>query len=95
MKVFQTLLDTVRKSCPDVITEEMAVGMLQEFEDGMNQIKADALNDGKALGYREGYEEGKKVASDQAKASLERSKLFDKKSYTDNFYKLIKEEFEN
>ena len=71
MKVFQTLLDTVRKSCPDVITEEMAVDMLQEFEDGMNQIKADALNDGKALGYREGYEEGKKVASDQAKASLE------------------------
>lgn len=71
MKVFQTLLDTVRKSCPDVITEEMAVGMLQEFEDGMNQIKADALNDGKAIGYREGYEEGKKVASDHAKASLE------------------------
>lgn len=73
MKVFQTLLDTVRKSCPDVITEEMAVGMLQEFEDGMNQIKADALNDGKAIGYREGYEEGKKVASDQARASLERA----------------------
>lgn len=71
MKVFQTLLDTVRKSCPDVITEEMAADMLQEFETGMNQIKADALNDGKSLGYREGYEEGKKVASDQARASLE------------------------
>ena len=30
-----------------------------------------------------------------ARASLKRSELFDKKSYTDNFFKLIEEEFEN
>ena len=71
MKVFQTLLDTVRKSNPDLITEEMANNMLQEFESGIEQIKSDALENGKAFGYREGYEEGKKVAAEQAKASLD------------------------
>lgn len=89
MKVFQTLLDTVRKSCPDVITEEMAVDMMQEFDDSMNQIKADALNDGKALGYREGYEEGKKVASDQAKSSLENALAVHDEEYAKKLSQVI------
>ncbi len=67
---FKELLNTVRSSCPDVITEEAAADMLQEFNTSMDQIKADAISNGKALGYREGYEEGKKVAADSAKQSL-------------------------
>ena len=89
MKVFQTLLDTVRKSCPDVITEEIADSMMHEFEDGMNQIKADALSDGKALGYREGYEEGKKVASDQAKTSLEAALASHDEEYAEKLSQVI------
>ena len=89
MKVFQTLLDTVRKNNPDLITEEMAAGMLQEFETGMDQIKADALENGKALGYRDGYEEGKKVAVDQAKATLEKTLAEHDEDYANKLAQVI------
>lgn len=38
--------------------------------------------------------ENKELRNSMAKASLERSKLFEKKTYTDNFFKLIEEDIE-
>jgi flagellar biosynthesis/type III secretory pathway protein FliH len=37
----------------------------------MNQIKADATAEGQAIGFKEGYEEGKRAAADEAKIKLD------------------------
>mgnify|MGYP003294716188 FL=1 len=67
---FKTLLESVQKQCPELITEEVFSDMMTQFDDGIAQIQADATADGQALGFREGYDEGKRVAAEQAKAEL-------------------------
>jgi hypothetical protein len=37
----------------------------------MNQIKADATAEGQSIGFREGYDEGKRAAADEAKIKLD------------------------
>ena len=68
---FKKLLESVKASCPDVITEEVFDGMMDQFDTGLAQVTADATAEGQALGFKEGYDEGKRVAAEQAKAELE------------------------
>lgn len=68
---FKTLLESVQKQCPELITEEVFDDMMTQFDDGIAKIEADATADGQAIGFREGYDEGKRVAGEQAKAELE------------------------
>ncbi len=71
MTVFETMLNSVRASNPDLITEQQAAELSKEFDTQMDQIKADATAEGQALGFKEGYEEGKKAAADEAKVQLD------------------------
>lgn len=71
MTAFKTLLESVRKSNPDLITEQQAAQLYNQFDSEMSQIKADATAEGQAMGFREGYEEGKKAAADEAKVKLD------------------------
>jgi len=71
MQSFKKLLESVRSANPGLITEEAANEMLNSYEAGINQVKADALAEGQALGFKEGYDEGKRIASDEAKKSLD------------------------
>jgi hypothetical protein len=68
---FEKLLKSVKAQCPDLITEEVFNDMMTQFDDGISKITADATAEGQALGFHEGYEEGKRVAADQAKHELE------------------------
>jgi hypothetical protein len=71
MQSFKKLLDTVRSKHPDLISEEAANNMLTQFDTSISQMKADALAEGQQLGFKEGYDEGKKVAADEAKKSMD------------------------
>lgn len=71
MQGFKKLLESVRSINPDLISEEAANQMLGEYESGINQIKSDALAEGQALGFKEGYDEGKRIASDEAKKAMD------------------------
>ena len=71
MQGFKKLLESVRSINPDLISEEAATQMLGEYESGINQIKSDALAEGQALGFKEGYDEGKRIAADEAKKSMD------------------------
>ena len=71
MQSFKKLLDTVRSSNPDLISEEAANEMLTQFNASVDQMKADSLAEGRDLGWKEGYDEGKRVAADEAKRSME------------------------
>lgn len=64
---FKKLLDNVKAQCPEVITEEVYDGMMNEFDAGLEKFAAD----NQSTGFKEGYDEGKRVATDQAKADLE------------------------
>jgi hypothetical protein len=69
---FKKLLESVQKQCPDLITEEVFDGMMSEFDDGLAAVKQQAADEGQALGFREGYDEGKRVAAEQAKAEFDK-----------------------
>ena len=69
---FKKLLESVKERFPDLITEEAYDNMLAEYDSGLAQITADATQEGQALGFKEGYDEGKRVASEQAKAEYEK-----------------------
>ncbi len=71
MTAFKTLLESVRKSNPDLITEQQAAELESQFDAEMSQIKADATAEGQAIGFREGYDEGKRAAADEAKVKLD------------------------
>ena len=71
MQSFKKLLDTVRSKHPDLISEEAANDMLTQFDASIDQMKADALAEGQQLGFKEGYDEGKRVAADEAKRSTD------------------------
>ena len=71
MQSFKNLLDTVRSKHPDLISEEAANDLLTQFDTSIDQMKADALAEGQQLGFKEGYDEGKKVAADEAKKSMD------------------------
>jgi hypothetical protein len=71
MQSFKKLLDTVRSKHPDLISEEAANDMLTQFDASIDQMRADALAEGQQLGFKEGYDEGKKVAADEAKKSMD------------------------
>ena len=71
MTVFEKMINSVRASNPDLITEQQAAQLSKEFDTQLNQIKADATAEGQALGFKEGYEEGKKAAADEAKVQLD------------------------
>ena len=71
MQSFKNLLDTVRSKHPDLISEEAANDLLTQFDASIDQMKADALAEGQQLGFKEGYDEGKKVAADEAKKSMD------------------------
>lgn len=71
MKAFQTLLDSVRAQFPSVITEEVYSDMMQEYESGIETMQADFEKRGQAAGFQEGYNEGKRVAAEQAKAEMD------------------------
>jgi hypothetical protein len=64
---FKKLLDNVKNSCPGVITEAVYDDMVSNFESGISDLTAEAEKAGQAQGFREGYEEGKKVAAEQTK----------------------------
>ena len=91
--------------CPLTVIEGMVMGLPQivsisggipEEVSDENAIKVNRENIVKEL-----EDAMTKLINDEnlrksmARASLKRSELFDKKSYTDNFFKLIEEEFEN
>lgn len=67
---FKKLLESVKASCPDVITEEVFDNMMEQFDTGLSEVTADATAEGQALGFKEGYDEGKRVAAEQAKAEI-------------------------
>ena len=67
---FKKLLESVKERCPELITEEIVNDMMQTFDDGIAKISADAEAEGQALGFKEGYTEGKRVAQEQAQAEL-------------------------
>lgn len=69
---FKKLLESVQKQSPDLITEEVFNDMMTQFDDGVAALQAAATDEGQALGFREGYEEGKKVAAEQAKAEFDK-----------------------
>lgn len=71
MQSFKKLLESVRSTNPGLISEEAANQMLTDYENGINQIKSDALAEGQALGFKEGYDEGKRIAQDEAKKALD------------------------
>jgi len=71
MQSFKKLLESVRSTNPGLISEEAADQMLTDYENGINQIKSDALAEGQALGFKEGYDEGKRIAQDEAKKALD------------------------
>lgn len=71
MTAFQKMLESVRASNPDLISQQYAAQLTQEFDSEMNQIKADATAEGQAIGFKEGYEEGKRAAADEAKIKLD------------------------
>ena len=71
MQSFKKLLDTVRSKHPDLISEEAANDMLTQFDASIDQMRADALAEGQQLGFKEGYDEGKRVAADEAKRSTD------------------------
>lgn len=71
MTAFKNLLESVRKSNPDLISEQYAAQLEQQFDSEMDQMKADATAEGQAIGFREGYEEGKRAAADEAKLKLD------------------------
>ncbi len=58
MKSFEKLLDTVRKSNPNLITEEQAQAMLDEYNAGLTDMQSTSFENGKAAGFEEGYREG-------------------------------------
>lgn len=71
MQSFKKLLESVRSVNPDLITEEAANEMLAQYDAGIDQIKNDAMAEGQALGWKEGYDEGKAVAAQEAQKSLQ------------------------
>jgi len=71
MQGFKKLLESVRSINPDLISEDAANQMLGEYESGINQIKSDALAEGQALGFKEGYDEGKNVAKKEAEKAMQ------------------------
>ena len=71
MQSFKKLLESVRSVNPDLITEEAANEMLAQYDANIDQIKNDAMAEGQALGWKEGYDEGKAVAAQEAQKSLQ------------------------
>lgn len=71
MQGFKKLLETVRSKNPDLISEEAANEMLNQYETGINQIKTDALAQGQALGFKEGWDQAKDVMKKQAQEELD------------------------
>ena len=69
---FKKLLESVKERFPDLITEEAYNDMLTEFDTNLAKMTEDATKDGQAIGFREGYEEGKRVAAEQAKAEYDK-----------------------
>ena len=67
---FKKLLESVKAQCPELITEEIVNDMMQTFDDGIAKIEADATAEGQALGFKDGYNEGKRVAQEQAQMEL-------------------------
>lgn len=68
---FKKLLESVHATCPEVITEEVVGDMMNQFETGIADLTASATEEGKLLGFREGYDEGKRVGEEQAKAKFD------------------------
>lgn len=68
---FKKLLESVQATCPEVITEEVVGDMMNQFESGIADLTASATEEGKLLGFREGYDEGKRVGEEQAKAKFD------------------------
>ena len=58
MKGFEKLLDTVRKSNPNLISEQEAQTMLDDYNAYETQLQSDSFENGKAAGFEEGYREG-------------------------------------
>ena len=71
MTAFQKMLESVRASNPDLISQQQSAQLMKEFDTEMNQIKADSVAQGQAIGFKEGYEEGKRAAADEAKVKLD------------------------
>ena len=76
MKGFEKLLDTVRKSNPDLISEEDANKMLDEYQEYETQLQNDSFDSGKAAGFEEGYREG--IEKQKAIAKQEMDDLIEK-----------------
>lgn len=70
MQGFKKLLESVRSKNPDLISEEAANEMLNQYDSSINQIKSDALAEGQALGFKEGYDEAKRIAKEEAEKSM-------------------------
>ena len=69
---FKKLLESVKERCPDIITEEVYTQLSNDFDNSIAKITADATQEGQAIGFKDGYEEGKRVAAEQAKAEYEK-----------------------
>lgn len=71
MTAFQKMLESVRASNPDLISQQQAVQLTDQFNSQMDQVKADAVAEGQAIGFKEGYDAGKQAAADEAKVKLD------------------------
>ncbi len=67
--VFKTLLE---KITPSVLTEEQAAELQKAYDDHIDQVKLDAQQEGEAVGFEKGYEEGKKIARAEAQAEFDK-----------------------
>lgn len=58
MNSFEKLLDTVRKSNPDLISEQAAQDWINQYNAYETNLRDTSFADGKAAGFEEGYREG-------------------------------------
>ena len=71
MKGFEKLLDTVRKSNPNLISEQEATAMMDEYNAYENDLKTSSFENGKAAGFEEGYYAGVEKQKLAAKEELD------------------------
>lgn len=71
MTVFKKLIDSVRASNPDLITEQQAQQLTANFDQQIDQIKQDATDAGIKQGWADGYKAGKEAAQDEAKVKTD------------------------
>lgn len=72
IEVFQKLMESVKKNCPGLISEDVENQMTQEFDSAISGIEDAAKAQGQKDGFEAGYAEGKRIAGEKAQADLQK-----------------------